>query len=110
MKTMSLRDANQQFSKLVRQVEETGEAILVTRNGEPVVKIMSIVEKRRGRTAEQDAALARLTDPANHFRSPEGWHFDRNELWDEQVRRHSVVRSLPDRPGQKKPRYSRNRG
>jgi prevent-host-death family protein len=108
MKTMNLRDANQQFSRLVREVEETGETILVTRNGKPAVKITSVLElSARGRTVEQEAALARLLDPKSHFKSPRGWRLDKQALWDEQINRHSVVRTLPDRPGLKKPRFSR---
>jgi prevent-host-death family protein len=71
MKTMNLRDANQQFSKLVREVEDSGQTVVVLRNGRPVVKISAMVPKPLPRTPEQDAALARLLDPKNHFRSPQ---------------------------------------
>ena len=111
MKTMNLRDANQQFSKLVREVEETGETVTIMRNGKPAVKITAIVERpSRKRTPEQEAALAHLLDPKNQFRSPQGWRFSKQELWDEQINRHSVVRALPDLSSLKKPRYSHNRG
>ena len=110
MKTMNLRDANQQFSKLVREVEGSGETIVVLRNGKPVVKITAVVPKPLPRTPEQEAALARLLDPKNHFKTPQGWKFSKQEIWDDQINRHSVARSMPDRPGLKKPKYSRNRG
>jgi len=107
MKTMNLRDANQQFSKLVREVEQTGETVTILRNGKPAVKITSVVESRRGRTAEQEAALARIFDRKNHGRSPEGWRFNREDLWDEIVSRHTVVRTADERAAAKK---SRKRG
>ncbi|HET9319549.1 MAG TPA: type II toxin-antitoxin system Phd/YefM family antitoxin [Rhizomicrobium sp.] len=110
MKTMNLRDANQQFSRLVREVEDSGQTVVVLRNGRPVVKISAMVPKPLARTPEQDAALARLLDPKNHFRSPQGWTFDKQEIWDEQINRHAVVRSLPDKTGLKKPKKSRHRG
>lgn len=104
MKTMNLRDANQQFSRLVREVEETGETVTITRNGKPAVKISAVVESRKGRTAEQEAALARIFDRKNHGRSPEGWRFNREELWDEIISRHAVVRTADKKATAKKAR------
>ena len=104
MKTMNLRDANQQFSRLVREVEATGETVTILRNGKPAVKISAAVESRKGRTAEQEAALARIFDRKNHGRSPEGWRFNREELWDEIVSRHTIVRSADGKAAAKKAR------
>lgn len=57
---ISLRDANQQFSELIRRVEATGQGYLVMRHGKPVARLLP-VEDRPGRlTPEQRAALARL--------------------------------------------------
>ena len=39
MKQVTLREASRQFSKLVREVEETGERVLVLRSGRPAVEI-----------------------------------------------------------------------
>jgi prevent-host-death family protein len=97
MREVTLRDANQQFSKLVREVEETGETITVMRKGKPAVKIVAVEEKVNGRTPEQEAALKRLLDPKNHFKSPPGWKFNRDEVWDDIVSRHSVVRKSDER-------------
>ena len=104
MKTMNLRDANQQFSKLVREVEQTGETVTILRNGKPAVKITSVTESRRGRTAEQEAALARIFDRQNHGSSPEGWRFNREDLWDEIVSRHVIVRTADGKAAAKKVR------
>lgn len=92
MKTINLREANQQFSKLVRDVEESGEPVVITRNGKAAVKI-SAVEERAGRlTREQAQAKARLMDPAFDFTLPNDWKFDREEIYEEAVLRHGVVR------------------
>jgi antitoxin (DNA-binding transcriptional repressor) of toxin-antitoxin stability system len=59
MKQLNLREANQGFSRLVRTVEETGERILVLRNGKPAVEIVPSGEKRgvRRRTPAQERAI-----------------------------------------------------
>ena len=59
MKQVNLRDANQGFSKLVRDVEEKRERVLVLRNGKPAVMIVPPGEERAVRkvTPEQKRAL-----------------------------------------------------
>lgn len=59
MKQLNLREANQEFSRLVRKIEETGERVLVLRNGKPAVEIVPSGEKRaaRGRTPAQERAI-----------------------------------------------------
>lgn len=59
MKQVTLREANQQFSRLVREVEATGEAVLVLRNGRPAVEIAPsrAVRARRQLSREQQRAL-----------------------------------------------------
>jgi prevent-host-death family protein len=57
-KTVTLRDANQSFSRCIREVEG-GEDFVITRNGVPVARL-SPVSKRRVLTPEQQAALERV--------------------------------------------------
>ena len=57
-KTISLRDANQAFSRCIREVE-AGQEITITRRGEPVARLVP-VRPVRLLTPEQEAALARL--------------------------------------------------
>ena len=58
MKQVTLREANQQFSKLVREVEKTGERVLVLRNGKPAVEITPTAKRvMRKLTREQQAAV-----------------------------------------------------
>ena len=56
-KTITLRDANQTFARCVRDVE-AGEEYTITRNGEPVARLVP-VQRRRSLTPAQQAALAR---------------------------------------------------
>ena len=59
MKQINLRDANQEFSRLVREIEQTGERVLVLRNGKPAVEIVPAAERGavRSRTPEQERAI-----------------------------------------------------
>jgi prevent-host-death family protein len=82
-KTLSLREANQSFARVVREVE-SGDAFTITRNGTPVARIAPIQGARRVLTEEQKAALARIL-----ARSEEGWpldaeKFNREDLYDRQ--------------------------
>jgi len=79
-KTVTLRDANQNFAKYVREVQ-AGEEIIITRRGEPVAKL-SPVSGKRVLTPEQEAALARTRK-----RLEKGWPLgigkvDRDSLYD----------------------------
>jgi prevent-host-death family protein len=102
MRRMSLRDANQQFSKLVREVEHNCEPVLVLRNGKPAARITAAV---RLNSEDRKAALARILDPANHITLPKGWRFNRDEIYDEAVERYSAVRASVDDKRLKKRRH-----
>ena len=92
MKTMNLRDANQQFSRLVREIEETGESVLVLRNGKPAIRLSAVEEHPKKLTREQVEAKKRLMDPARNLTLPNGWKFNREEIYEEAILRHGVVR------------------
>jgi prevent-host-death family protein len=103
MKEINVRDANQQFSKIVREVAESGESVLVLRNGERAVRIVPADDAGTRRlTPAQDEAKKRLMDPANHFALPPDWKFSREEMYDEDVLRHRVVRNIWLREEQEK--------
>lgn len=57
-KSVTLREANQAFSRCIREVEG-GEEFVITRNGVPVARLLP-VSKRRVLTPEQQAALERV--------------------------------------------------
>ena len=59
-KTLTLRDANQQFARCIREVEG-GEEFVITRNGAPVARLSPIVG-RRILTDSQRAALERIRE------------------------------------------------
>jgi len=79
-KTISLRDANQGFSRCIREVE-AGEDFVITRKGQPVARPVPVAGKRV-LTPEQEAALTRLADtswPLNIGR------FNSDEIYDERI-------------------------
>jgi len=59
MKQLNLREANQGFSRLVREIERTGERVLVLRNGKPGVEIIPSGKGRavHRRPLEQERAI-----------------------------------------------------
>jgi prevent-host-death family protein len=65
-KTVTLRDANQQFARCIPEVE-AGEEFVITRNGTPVARL-SPVNKRRVLTPMQRAAWERTRQ-----RMDDGW-------------------------------------
>ena len=71
MKTMNLRDANQQFSSLVKHVQETGETIQILRNGEPAAELHPIAGQsaRRNLSSRQQAALKSILETAHRVRA-----------------------------------------
>lgn len=79
-KTVTLRDANQNFAKYVRQVE-AGEEIVITRRGAAVVRMLPAAGKRV-LTPQQQAARRRA-----FARMKKGWplgigKLDRDSLYD----------------------------
>ena len=78
-KTISLREANQAFSRCIREVE-AGEEFTITRKGQPVARLVP-ASRKRILTPEQEAAVARLRAAME-----EGWPLnagplDRDELY-----------------------------
>lgn len=64
MRKINLRDANQQFSRLVREVEETGETVQILRRGEPTAELRPVRNPERRLTAAQEAALKSMLETA----------------------------------------------
>lgn len=83
MRKINLREANQRFSRLVREVQETGEPVSVYRRGEPAVEIHPSVKKGDVRilTPEQEAALNSMLETARKFgRKSVGRKMTRDEM------------------------------
>lgn len=79
-KTVTLRDANQNFAKYVREAE-SGQELVITRRGLPVAKLIP-AGRKRVLTAEQQAALERTRK-----RMKKGWplgigKLDRDSLYE----------------------------
>ena len=82
-KTITLRDANQSFSRCVREVE-AGEEFVITRNGRPVARLIP-TGGTRVLTAEQEAALERLGSTSWPLGTE---RIDRDEIYQERVDRY----------------------
>jgi prevent-host-death family protein len=91
-KTISLREANQSFSRCVREVE-AGEEFVITRHGRAVARLSPIPGRRvlpPEQQAARERALARMKKG-----SPLGiGRFNREEVYEERVARYD-----PDRHG-----------
>jgi prevent-host-death family protein len=82
-RSVSAREANQQFSRILRDVE-AGAEILVTRRGRPVARIVPAQPSReRQLTPEQEAAHARSMARLRKGWDLGGGKFDRDELYDD---------------------------
>jgi prevent-host-death family protein len=89
-RTITLHEADQNFSRVVREVE-AGEEFTITRDGEPVAKLVP-VRRERVLTPEQLAAVERT-----RRRMEKGWplnigRINREELYDEIIGRHDAKR------------------
>jgi prevent-host-death family protein len=80
-KTITLREADRDFSRLIREVE-AGEEFTITRDGEPVARLVS-ARRERTLTPEQEAALARLKETMTKGWPLNAGRFNRDELYDE---------------------------
>ena len=80
-KTITLREADQTFSRVIREVE-AGEEFTITRDGEPVARLVP-VRRERVLTPEQQAALARLEETMKKGWQLNAGRFNRDELYDE---------------------------
>jgi prevent-host-death family protein len=80
MRKINLRDANQQFSRLVREVEETGETVQILRRGEPAAELRPVAHHVR-LTGAQEAALKSMLETARKFgRKSVGRKMTRDEM------------------------------
>jgi prevent-host-death family protein len=79
-KTVTLRDANQNFAKYVREAE-SGHELVITRRGVPVAKLIPAGGKRV-LTAEQQAALERTRKRMKKGWNLGDWKISRDEIYD----------------------------
>lgn len=80
MRSVSLMTANQQFSRLIREVER-GEDIVITRRGRPIARL---VPHREDKTADPEwvAAHARMMERLEDGAALGGLRIRRDELYD----------------------------
>ena len=87
-KSVSAREANQQFARILREVE-AGAEILVTRRGQPVARIVPARPSgERQLTPEQEAAHARTMERLRKGWDLGGGKFNRDELYDDILNRY----------------------
>ena len=80
MRTVSLMTANQEFSKLMREVER-GEGFLITRRGRPVAKLVPHSADKAA-DPEWAAAYGRMTARMDEGAPLGGLRIDRDALYD----------------------------
>ena len=80
MRTVGAREANQQFSRLLREAE-AGQEILITRNGEPVARLSPAKPKQSAKA--RAAALRRLEILMEKGLDLGGQRWTRDELHDD---------------------------
>ena len=80
MRTVPLMTANQEFSKLVREVEQ-GESVVITRRGRPIARL---VPHRADKTADPEwaAAYRRMMAQMKEGAPLGGLKIVREELYD----------------------------
>ncbi len=77
MRSVSAREANQQFARILGEVAN-GEEIVITRRGKPVA-VLSPYEKRR-LTPEQEAAIERVIEMMKRGIGTGARRFSRDEM------------------------------
>ncbi|HEY0105756.1 MAG TPA: type II toxin-antitoxin system Phd/YefM family antitoxin [Rhizomicrobium sp.] len=82
MRKINLREANQRFSQLVREVQETREPVSVYRRGELAVEIHPPAASSgiRVLTPEQKAAIESIFETARRGRPSKGRKLSRDEM------------------------------
>lgn len=80
MRTVSLREANQQFSRLIASVEG-GETVVITRRGRPIARLSPHAHDRTSDPRWQ-AALRRMVARLEEGADLGGLKVDRDELYE----------------------------
>lgn len=80
MRTVSLMTANQEFSRLIRDVER-GEGVLITRRGRPIARLVPHTADKSA-DPEWAAAYERMMAQLKEGASLGGLKVEREELYD----------------------------
>ena len=79
MRTVSARDANQRFSKLLAEAEQ-GQDVVITKRGRPVARLVAYAPKLEEK--DREAAVRRLMKRLDKGVHLGNYRFDRDELYD----------------------------
>ncbi|MCK6454142.1 MAG: type II toxin-antitoxin system prevent-host-death family antitoxin [Alphaproteobacteria bacterium] len=86
-KTITAREANQRFARVLREAEE-GSEFVITRHGRPVARIAPIAPRgKRVLTPHQQRVLDRMIKRMRRGWNLGGEKFDRESLYDERIER-----------------------
>jgi prevent-host-death family protein len=77
MRSVSAREANQQFARILGEAAN-GEEIVITRRGKPVAVLTPY--RRAALTLEQEAAIARVIEMMRRGLVHDGRRFTRDEM------------------------------
>ncbi|HSA81772.1 MAG TPA: type II toxin-antitoxin system prevent-host-death family antitoxin [Geminicoccaceae bacterium] len=77
MRTVSAREANQQFARILGEAA-AGEEIVITRRGQPVAVLAPY--RRQTLTPEQKAAIARVVEMMRRGLAHDGRRFTRDQM------------------------------
>jgi prevent-host-death family protein len=77
MKTISARDANQRFSRLLTEVA-AGEEVVITRRGKPVARLLPVADAKSGK--QRQAAIKRMVEMMNKGFPMGGRRYTRDEM------------------------------
>jgi antitoxin (DNA-binding transcriptional repressor) of toxin-antitoxin stability system len=82
MRTLDLNDLGRQFSDLVREIQETGEGVIVLQDGLPAIRMLPAEEKPARPDIVRQRALEKLIESLkNPGRSaPDAPHLTRDEM------------------------------
>ena len=81
MRTVSLMTANQEFSRLIKEVEG-GEGFVITRRGQPIAKLVPHTAADGTVDVERKAAYQRMMERLEDGASLRGLRVDRESLYD----------------------------
>ncbi|HJP20829.1 MAG: type II toxin-antitoxin system Phd/YefM family antitoxin [Alphaproteobacteria bacterium] len=81
MKTVSVTEANQQFSRLIQEIERSGEGYMIQRRGKVIARLVPEVEDRMDDPAWR-AAYERMMARMQEGSDLGGLRVDRDDLYD----------------------------
>lgn len=80
MREVGVLEARTHFSKLIEQIEATGEEIVITRHGKPVVRLMRVRPSSRGLSGSDLVMRMKALHAAQSDGAPISWKELKEEI------------------------------